>query len=90
MKDEEIEYLRGITAYDFLNETETDGKEFIYRVVINFLRIKFTNNSLKSLDKDITLWLSPALLKQMKKTDKALEELFDTYKKGYKDNLPKN
>jgi hypothetical protein len=133
MRNEEIEYLRGITAYDFLNETATDGEVFNTRVVITFLKLKFGDNSLKSLEKfteqerseveeldellqedlnyldneerlhgiipehesiepkgDSGLWLTPKQIKQIRKTDTALEELFKTFKKGYTDNLPKN
>lgn len=132
MRNEEIEYLRGVTAYDFLNETATDGEVFNTRVVMTFLKLKFDNNSLKPLDKfteqerreveqldelqkdlnyldneeqlynlipeqeslepisDSGLWLTPAQIKQIRKTDKALEELFKVFKKGYSDNLPKN
>lgn len=147
MKNKQIEYLKSITAYDFLNETETDGMIFNTKVIMSFLMLKFgeagalkkfkdfTQTELKDLEqlaiderekqndednkaidevidylkntgqlKELTgedkeeeeindndfFWFTPAQSKAITKTDKALNELFKAFKKGYTDNLPKN
>ena len=145
MSNKQIEYLKSITAYDFLNETETDAIVFNTKVIMSFLMLKFgqttalkkmedfTQTELKDLeqlaiderekqkDEDNTaidevidylkntgqlneltgedkeevndndfFWFTPAQSKAITKTDKALNELFKAFKKGYTDNLPKN
>lgn len=143
MKPDQIDYLKSITAYDFLNQTQTDGEIFNTRVVMTFLKLKFgQEGALKKLNdftekekqeeealilddikrqeeednKEIEefvdylentgqlkeeageevvsggsfFWFTPAQSKAIRKTDKALEELFKAFKKGYTDNLPKN
>jgi hypothetical protein len=145
MSNKQIEYLKSITAYDFLNETETDGMVFNTKVIMSFLMLKFgeagalrkfkdfTQTELNDLEqmaiderekqkdedyeaideaidylkntgqlKELTgedkekvngndfFWFTPNQSKAITKTDKALEELFKAFKKGYTDNLPKN
>lgn len=142
MRKKDLEYLKGVTAYDFLNQTQTDGEIFNTRVVMTFLKLKFgQEGALKKLNdftekekqeeeelilddikrqeeennKEIeefvdylentgqlkeeageeevsgdSFWFTPAQTKAIRKTDKALEELFKAFKKGYEDNLPKN
>ena len=145
MSNKQIEYLKSITAYDFLNETETDAIVFNTKVIMSFLMLKFgqttalkkmedfTQTELKDLEqlaiderekqkdedntaidevidylkntgqlKELTgedkeegndndfFWFTPAQSKAITKTDKALNELFKAFKKGYTDNLPKN
>jgi hypothetical protein len=145
MSNKQIEYLKSITAYDFLNETETDGMVFNTKVIMSFLMLKFgeagalkkfkdfTQTELKDLEQiaiderkeyekednkeveelvdylektgqlkeltgdeidevneEVQFWLTPDQLKAITKTDKALNELFKAFKKGYTDNLPKN
>jgi hypothetical protein len=79
--EETMEYLRSITAYDFLTSTPVDGQIFTTKVVMSFLKVHFAEEALKDG------WITPEQSKAITKTDKALEKLFKAFRDRYVDNI---
>jgi hypothetical protein len=79
MINKRIEYLKSITAYDFLNETETDEIVFNTKVIMSFLMLKFGQNGALKKWEDFTQTelkdLEQIAIDERKQLEKDLEKL---------------